>query len=93
MAEPAKPSKLNPLLMRKLYIGTRISVLRDELKDLTAEKKSILEKLHSGTELDKKVEKSLKVRKVYLDQRPKYVRDELKELMTERTSINEKLKA
>jgi hypothetical protein len=93
MAEAAKPSKLNPLLARKVYVGERISALRDELKSLTAERSSVLEKLRSGAKLEKKVESGLKQRKIYLDQRPKYIREEIKELMAERAAIIDKLKA
>jgi len=92
MADAPKP-KVNPLLTRKVYVGARIAAVRDEMKSLTTEKKNVLEKLRSGADLDKKVEKDLKVRKVYLDQRPMHLREELKQLMAERNSINEKLKA
>ena len=87
-----EPDRIKKLRQRKLYIFGRLASLKQELKSVTEEKKSLNAKLKDPKALDAKALKSLRQRKVYVKIRPESLKAELKTLTDERNSINTQLK-
>lgn len=86
-------AEVKSLRQRRVYLKLRLPALRQEIKDLSGERKTVVEKLKSGSGLDTDEQKRLRERRVYLAQRHSSLRGELKSLAEERKTVGEKLKA
>ena len=89
---PTSPKALSDdvkMLHRNIYIRLRTPELRDELKKLQAEKRTVFQKLATAKDVDAK---QLKHRRIFLTARIEALRHEQTSLAGERDAVRRQLK-
>ncbi|HZB90334.1 MAG TPA: hypothetical protein VE397_02760 [Stellaceae bacterium] len=91
-AKEAAGGEAKALRSRKVYLQVRMPKVREEIKVIGDERKTISEKLKNVAALDASQQKAVRERGVYLSHHHNALRAELKALTAERQVVGEKLR-
>jgi uncharacterized coiled-coil DUF342 family protein len=84
--------EVKELRNRRLYLKIRLPALRQEVKDLSEERKTLSEKLKNAEKLSPEEQTKLRQRRIYVIQHHSALRAEAATLTEERKTVFEKLK-